>query len=47
MKDFVEGLILAIKNKIISKQLAKAYINVYIGKRFGVKFSDEILKKIG
>jgi len=46
MKDFVEGLIIAIDKKIISKSLAFAYLNVYVGEKYGVVFSDETLKKI-
>ena len=46
MKDFVEGLSLAVKERIISLSLAKAYIGEYISEKFGVYFSDEQLHKI-
>ena len=47
MKDFVEGLVLAIENNIISTKLAKAYINGYVVDQFGINFSDEQLSNIG
>ena len=46
MKDFVEGLILAIEDKIISKKPAKVYINAYMAEQFGINFSDSQLNKI-
>lgn len=46
MEDFIKGLILAVREGLISKALAFAYINGFVFKRYDICYTDEALEKI-